>query len=77
MNASHMLRRYLKGQNVAIEYHWLEGQFERLPALMADLVRRRVAVIATPAGNYAAQAAHALAGLVRYRAVRKMHQRPS
>ena len=38
MNASHMLRRYLKGQNVAIEYHWLEGQFERLPALMADLV---------------------------------------
>ena len=55
MNASDMLRRYLKGQNVAIEYHWLEGQFERLPALMADLVRRRVAVIATPAGNYAAQ----------------------
>jgi putative ABC transport system substrate-binding protein len=59
MNASDMLRRYLKGQNVAIEYHWLEGQFERLPALMADLVRRRVAVIATPAGNYAAQAAKA------------------
>src|SRR5262245_52034164 len=48
---------YVEGQNVAIEYHWLEGQFERLPALMADLVRRRVAVIATPAGNYAAQAA--------------------
>ena len=50
---------YIEGQNVAIEYHWLEGQFERLPAVMADLVRRRVAVIATPAGNYAAQAAKA------------------
>src|SRR6266545_6630330 len=50
---------YIEGQNVTVEYHWLEGQFGRLPALMADLVRRRVAVIATPAGNYAAQAAKA------------------
>ena len=41
---------YVEGQNVTVEYHWLEGQFDRLPALMADLVRRRVAVIATP-GN--------------------------
>jgi putative ABC transport system substrate-binding protein len=40
---------YVDGQNVTVEYHWLEGQFDRLPALMADLVRRRVAVIATPA----------------------------
>jgi putative ABC transport system substrate-binding protein len=32
---------------VTVEYHWLEGQFDRLPALMADLVRRRVAMITT------------------------------
>src|SRR5262249_23563070 len=50
---------YFEGQNVTVEYHWLEGQFDRLPPLMADLVRRRVAVIATPAGNYAAQVAKA------------------
>jgi ABC-type uncharacterized transport system substrate-binding protein len=46
---------YVEGQNVTVEYHWLEGQFDRLPPLMADLVRKRVAVIATPAGNFAAQ----------------------
>jgi ABC transporter substrate binding protein len=40
---------YIEGQNVTVEYHWLEGQYDRLPALMADLVRRRVAVI-TAAG---------------------------
>ena len=50
---------YFEGQSVTVEYHWLEGQFDRLPAVMADLVRRRVAVIATPAGNFAAQAAKA------------------
>jgi putative ABC transport system substrate-binding protein len=42
---------YLEGQNVTVEYHWLEGRYDRLPSLMADLVRRRVAVIA--AGNTA------------------------
>jgi putative ABC transport system substrate-binding protein len=50
---------YVERQNVTVEYHWLEGQFDRLPALMADLVRRRMAVIATPAGNLAALAAKA------------------
>src|SRR5215475_11262139 len=50
---------YVESQNVTVEYHWLEGQFDRLPALMADLARRRVAVIATPFGNLAAIAAKA------------------
>src|SRR5277367_1792010 len=39
---------YIQGQNVTVEFHWLEGQYDRLPALTADLVRRHVAVIATP-----------------------------
>ena len=50
---------YIEGQNVTIEYHWLEGQYDRVPAVMADLVRRRVAVIATPATNAATIAAKA------------------
>jgi putative ABC transport system substrate-binding protein len=50
---------YVEGQNVTVEYHWLEGQFDRLPALMADLVRRRLAVIATPGSNATSLAAKA------------------
>src|SRR5262249_21532922 len=40
---------YADGRNVTVEYHWLEGRYDRLPGVIADLVSRRVAVIATPA----------------------------
>ena len=49
---------YVEGQNVTVEYHWLEGHYDSLPALLADLVRRQVAVIATP-GNVPSLAAKA------------------
>jgi putative ABC transport system substrate-binding protein len=48
----------VEGQNVTVEYHWLEGRYDRLPTLMADLVRRQVAVMAT-LGNVPTLAAKA------------------
>jgi putative tryptophan/tyrosine transport system substrate-binding protein len=49
---------HVEDQNVVVEYHWLSGQDDRLPSLMANLVRRRVAVLAT-VGDPAAFAAKA------------------
>ena len=50
---------YVDGQNATVEPHWLEGRYDRAPALMADLVRRQVAVIAIPGSTPAALAAKA------------------
>jgi putative ABC transport system substrate-binding protein len=50
---------YVEGRNVAIEYRWAEGQYDRLRSLADDLVRRKVALIATTGGLVTAQAAKA------------------
>jgi putative tryptophan/tyrosine transport system substrate-binding protein len=51
---------FVEGQNVTVEYHWFEGgHYDQLPALMADLVRRHVAVIVTPGTSQVALAAKA------------------
>jgi putative ABC transport system substrate-binding protein len=50
---------FVDSQNVTVEYHWLEGRYDALPALMTDLVRRKVAVIATPGSTPASLAAKA------------------
>jgi hypothetical protein len=50
---------FVEGQNVAVEYRWAEGQYERMAELAADLVRRRVTVIAVPVSSSGARAAKA------------------
>ena len=50
---------YVEGQNVTVEYHWLDGHYDRVPAIIADIVRHRVAVIAAPGATRAAVAAKA------------------
>jgi putative ABC transport system substrate-binding protein len=55
---------FVEGRNVAVEYHWLGGQYDQVPSTVADLVRRQVAVIATPGNSVAALAAKAVTSTI-------------
>ncbi|HEV3112473.1 MAG TPA: hypothetical protein VGY99_18460, partial [Candidatus Binataceae bacterium] len=48
---------FIEGQNLAIEYRWAEGQYDRLPALAADLTRGKIDVIAAVSGDVSIRAA--------------------
>ena len=50
---------FVEGQNVAVEYRWANGEYERLPELVADLVRRHVTVLAATGGDPSPQVAMA------------------
>ena len=56
---------YVEGQNLAIEYRWAEGHYDRLPALAADLVGRKVDVIAATGGPVPVRAAKSRAAISR------------
>src|ERR1700730_15369493 len=53
---------YIEGRNLAIEYRWADGRYERLPALAADLARRRIAVLVSVGGNFVVPIAKTAAG---------------